>query len=346
MDLEYFKIVQNAYGTQSKRERDLVKTNWNLQKHWNDTYDTEPVLLNGNEIDLMIIHEGEDQVNQKTIKSLYDNKIRIGDYIDWHNQRWIIDSVDPDHKTWYMGHMRLCTIRLHWQNANGDIIERWGYSNDESKFSDGTERTTNIQTGHTVHSIYLPVDDETKVLKFDRRMVIDIDGVYPPDVYKIINRKVLITDHSYFDNGGLVYLTFEYDEFNKEVDKQIEYEGREVWVCDYKSTESDPDQDAGEAYSVIEYKSKDIRIGKSGRTYTAVFKDAEGNVLDGYVSVWEYETSIPFKSEYFAVQKNENFISFKVLDEIYAGETIVLRLSDQTGTIPATEMVLDIVGAF
>ena len=47
MDISYFIKIQNAYGTNNRRERELAKVNRDLSKHFEDTFDTENVLLNG-----------------------------------------------------------------------------------------------------------------------------------------------------------------------------------------------------------------------------------------------------------------------------------------------------------
>ncbi len=348
MDMEYFMMIQNAYGTKNRRERDLAETNYALKMHWDDTYDTERVLLNGEDFELMIIHEGEDQVNEKTIKSLHENKIRIGDYVTWHGQHWIIDSVDPDHKTWYMGHMVLCTVCLHWQNKKGEIIERWGYSDDASKFADGTTRTTNVETATSTYSIYLPVDNETKVFKWDRRVAIDIDDSDQPEIYKVTNRKVLIRDHSYFDNGGLIFLTFEHCEFNDETDKEVVLEnGTSAWVCDFKPVDKPPILDENSNVdAIIERTSDVINIGTIGRKFYAVFKDRYGNTLSGYKAKWSYATSVEFESSELIVDINDNYISFKILSEDYLDETIELTLTDEKNEAAPCNLTLRIAAVF
>lgn len=348
MDMEYFMMIQNAYGTKNRRERDLAETNYALKRHWRDTYDTEKVLLDGKDFELMIIHEGEDQVNEKTIKSLHENKIRIGDYVTWHGHHWIIDAVDPDHKTWYMGHMVLCTVCLRWQNDKGEIIERWGYSDDASKFADGTTRATNVETTSSTYSIYLPVDDETKVFRWDRRVAIDIDGVEPPEVYKVINRKVLISDHSYFDNGGLIFLTFEHCEFNAETDKKVDLpDGTSAWVCNFNPVNKPPVIDENSnVNAVIEYTSEVINIGTIGRKFYAVFKDVYGNTLDGYKPKWSYVTSMEFESRELIVETSDDCISFKVMSEDYLDETIELTLTDENNEAAPCRLTLRVATVF
>ena len=47
MDISYFIKIQNAFCTNNKKEKELAKINKEMSKHFDDTYDTEEVLING-----------------------------------------------------------------------------------------------------------------------------------------------------------------------------------------------------------------------------------------------------------------------------------------------------------
>ena len=237
MDINYYIKLQNAYGTQSNREKDLAKVNYEMSKHFEDTFDTEDVLLNGEPFKLMIIKDTDGNTYKKKIKSKHCDKFNLGDYIEWNDQHWIVTLIDTDEKTWNRGYMYQCTILLRWQNTNGKIIERWGYSEDFTKYATGTYGNNYMTLGEYQYGITLPVDEETKFLKRDRRFAVGIDGVEPPDVYKTTNRKILLTDNRYFKRGGILTLTLSYSEFNSSTDKKITLaNGSEVWICDYETT--------------------------------------------------------------------------------------------------------------
>ena len=68
MDIEHYMKIQNAYGTKSKREKDLVKVNRNMKQHFNDTFDTEEVVINGQPKELMIIKDTDNNTFKKKIK--------------------------------------------------------------------------------------------------------------------------------------------------------------------------------------------------------------------------------------------------------------------------------------
>ena len=75
MDIEYYKKLQNAHGTKNKREKELVKVNRNSNKHFDDTFDTEDVLVNNKPMQLMIVHDTDLNVHKKKIKRVLQSHI-------------------------------------------------------------------------------------------------------------------------------------------------------------------------------------------------------------------------------------------------------------------------------
>lgn len=104
----------------------MVKVNRNANKHFDDTFDTQDVLVNEIPMQLMIIKDTDGNTYKKKIKSRHKDIIKLGDYVKWNNQIWMITLLDSDDKAWNRGYMYLCEILLRWQDDNGNIIERWG----------------------------------------------------------------------------------------------------------------------------------------------------------------------------------------------------------------------------
>lgn len=250
MDINYYMKIQNAYGTKNRREKELIKINNEMTRHFSDTFNTEEVLLNDVPTQLMIIKDTDGNTFKKKIKSVHGNKFNLGDYVKWNGQMWLITLVDVDEKTWNRGYMYLCTVPLRWQNSKGKIIERYVYSEDFTKYSNGTTGNNTITIGDNQYGLTVPVDSETKKLKRDMRFPIDFDDSEQPDIYKITNRKVKLNDNQYFGRGATMILTMSFDAFNPNNDKKIAMEnGQKVWICNYNSSLSplppslsDPDE--------------------------------------------------------------------------------------------------------
>ena len=285
MDINYYKKIQNVYGTKNKREKELVKVNHEMSKHFEDTFGTDDVLLNGTLTKLMIIKDTDGNTYKKKIKSKKEDRFNIGDYVQWNNQIWLITLVDSDERTWNRGYMYLCTLPLRWQNSKGEIIERWAYAEDFTKYSSGVTGNMTIKIGDNQYGLILPIDEETKKLKRDMRFSIDFDDSEFPDVYKLTNKKSNLTNDIYFGRGGTITLTMSFDSFNKDTDKKVVLEtGQEVWICNYNNFSSTilpivhiPDEST--YLSAIISGNKNLRNGYN-RIYTVNFKDTNNNVVD------------------------------------------------------------------
>lgn len=328
MDINYFMKIQNAYGTKSRREKELVKINHEMSKHFEDTFDTEEVLLNDIPTQLMIIKDTDGNTFKKKIKSVHGNKFNLGDYVKWNNQMWLITLVDVDEKTWNRGYMYLCTVPLRWQNLEGKIIERWVYAEDFTKYSNGVTGNNTITVGDNQYGLTLPVDEETKRLKRDMRFPMDFDDSEQPDIYKLTNRKVKLSDNQYFGRGGIMVVTMSFDAFNPNDDKKVTMEdGQEVWICNYNNshtplppTPSEPDE------------TTDLRCVISGntnlkngyrRSYTVTFADKDSNAID-WQSV-NYQWTV--KSDFDVKQTiADNIITVSVNDENLIGGSFFVQI--------------------
>lgn len=332
--------IQNAYGTKNRREKELAKVNRSMSKHFEDTFDTEDVLRNGKPFKLMIIRDTDSNTYKKKIKSRHEDKINLGDYIEWNGQMWIITLIDSDEKTWNRGYMYQCTILLRWQNASGNIIERWGYSEDFTKYSAGITGNDKISVGDYQYGLTLPVDDETKIIKRDKRFPIDIDGVEPPDIYKLTNRKVLLTDDRAFGRGGIIVWTLSFAEFNSDTDKKIMLDnGSEVWICDYKPPcPLPPKPDEITDLSAVISGNNKLKCGFE-RDYTVTFLDGKGKEIDDVIFSWNIISN-------FNVMKNIHgkTITLFVDDENCIGSSFLLQILVNENLL--SEITVDIIEAF
>ena len=344
MDINYFMKVQNAYGTKNRREKELAKANGQMTKHFEDTYDTEDVLLNGEPFKLMIIKDTDGNTFKKKIKSPHGQKFNLGDYVQWNNQVWLITLLDPDDKTWHRGYMYLCTVTLRWQNSEGKIIERFSYSEDFTKYSKGVTGTSTISIGDNQYGLTLPIDSETKKLKRDMRFPIDFDDAETPDVYDLTNRKVNLNNNGYFGRGGTMILTMSLSAFNPNTDKLITLpNGQKAWICDYKSPYTPlPPQDETTILSANISGRKELKVGFS-RTYTVTISDKDGNALAWDDTMYGWNVVSDFDIEQTVTG---NKIKLFVDDESFIGSSFLLQVIklDDNAVIGEIEItVMDVV---
>lgn len=334
MDINYFMKIQNAYGVKNKREKELIKVNQEMSKHFGDTFDTEKVFINGIPTQLMIIKDTEGNTFKKKIKSVHGNKFNLGDYVEWNNQIWLITLVDVDEKTWNRGYMYLCTVPLRWQNSQGKIVERWAYVEDFTKYSNGIIGNNTISTGDNQYGLTLPIDSETKKLRRDMRFSMDFDDSEEPDIYKLTNRKVKLNDNRYFGRGGTMIIIMSFDAFNKNEDKKIVLEnGQEAWICNYSDLCHTLPPSPNEMTDLTATISGNPNLKNSyWRTYSVTFKDKDKNPVD-WADIkfkWNIISDFDIKKKAY-----ENKIELFVDDEdlVFSKSFFILQVAIDNKTI-------------
>lgn len=347
MDLDYYIKLQNAYGVNSKREKNLLKINSQMSNHFYDTFSPETVLVNGRKIDMMIIKDTDGNTYKRKFKTKHNDYINLGEYVYWNNQYWLITFLDVDDKTWHRGYIYLCTVPLRWQDDTGKTIEKWAFSEDFTKYSKGTYGNTTIITGDNQYGLTVGVDDDTKRLHRDMRFAIDFEGVAEPDVYKLTNRKMALENYEYFNRGATMILTLSYDAFNKNTDKLVELDNNRIWICDYNSTTTPPSPPSEENLGkvVISFNGKpELKIGGNYKTFTAML-DKNGELTQSVSGTWEI-ISIPEMTPFINYTTSNNVLRIKIdNDEFAIGNKIRLKFTENN-TMASTYLDVNVVNSF
>lgn len=343
MDMSYFQKINNTYKSKSRQETDLYLLNRHVDECFADTVDYHVVKRNGEPFELLIIKDTDNNTFKKKIKSRPSEPFNLGDYIEWNNQIWLVTLVDTDDKTYHSGYMYLCTVPIRWQNSDGKIIERYVYAEDFTKYSNGVTGNNTITIGDNQYGLTLPVDEETKKLKRDMRFPIDFDDSEQPDIYKLTNRKVKLSDNQYFGRGGTMIVTMSFDAFNTNDDKKVTMEdGQEVWICNYNNshtplppTPSEPNETTDLRCTIT--GNTNLKNGYR-RTYTVTFTDKDGNSVD-----WQkvnYQWNV--KSDFDVKQTiSDNKITVSVNDENLIGCSFFVQII--VNDIVLSEVKIDIM---
>lgn len=347
MDISYFQKINNTYKSKSKQETDLYLLNRHVDECFADTIDYHVVKRNGEPFELLIIKDTDGNTFKKKIKSKHSTPFNLGDYIEWNNQIWLITLLDSDDKTYHSGYMYLCTVPLRWQNSEGKIIERYVYSEDFTKYSNGTTGNNTITIGDNQYGLTLPIDSETRKLTRDMRFPIDFEDAEKPDIYKLTNRKVNLNNNEYFGRGGTMILTMSYDAFNADEDKRVAMDnGKEVWICNYRDISNPvtstppqpPDTDETADLSTVISGNTNLKVGFS-RTYTATLSDKDGNSLewDDTLHGWNVISDFDVKQD-VTVNKIKLFVD----DESFIGNSFLLQVIKLDNNIVIGEIEITI----
>ncbi len=338
MDISYFQKINNTYKSKSRQETDLYLLNRHVDECFDDTIDYHVVKRNGEPFELLIIKDTDNNTFKKKIKSRPSEPFNLGDYIEWNNQIWLVTLVDTDDKTYHSGYMYLCTVPLRWQNLDGKIIERYVYAEDFTKYSNGVTGNNTITVGDNQYGLTIPVDDETKKLKRDMRFPMDFDDSEQPDIYKLTNRKVKLSDNQYFGRGGTMIVTMSFDAFNPNDDKKVTMEnGQEVWICNYNNSHTPLPPTPSEPNETTDLRcvitgNINLKNGYS-RTYTVTFTDEDGNDVDWQNVDYKWKVVSDFDVKQTATDNkitvsinDENLIGGSFFVSVCTGETVLSEI--------------------
>ena len=327
MDIIYFQKINNTYKSSGKQETDLYLLNKYVDERFADTIDYHVVSRNGQPYELIIIKDTEGNTFKKKIKAKHSDPFNLGDYIEWNNQHWLVTLIDPDEKAYHSGYMYLCTVPLRWQNSKGEIVERWAYSEDFTKYSSGVSSNNTITIGDNQYGLTIPIDEETKQLKRDMRFPIDLDDTTEPDIYKLTNRKVNLNNYQYFGRGSNMSLTLSFDAYNKDLDKRVKRDdGSEIWIAGYITSptippDPDPPDETANLFANITGNTN-LKVGYS-RTYSVNFTDNDGATVEDVDFEWTVESDFADK---ITQTVSGNTIKLSVDDDSLIGESFLLSV--------------------
>ena len=272
--------------------------------------------------------------------------VKRGYYVIYEDNVWIIDTNVANIDGAYLStRMSRCQYILRWQNNKGKIVERWSYSSDQTKYSNGETWNNIITLGDNQYALLLPIDEETKLLKRNMRFAMDFEDSSKPDIYRLTNRKVNLNNELYFDRGGTMLITLTFSEFNGDKDKQVLLnDGRKVWICDYKEPSITlPQSNTPNKMTVLRAVisgNKNLKIGYS-RTYTAIISDIDNNTLEWDNTLHSWNVVSDFEVEQTII---DNKIKLKVNDDSLIGSSFLLQcVSNETVIEEIKITVCDIV---
>lgn len=349
MDISYFQKINNTFNSSSKQETDLFLLNRHVNRQFADSIDYHKVLKNGEEFELIVQRYAETK-NKKKVKSRPGQYVNMGDMITWDSHIWIVNAIDPDDKTYLSADMVLCNFVLNWQNKNGDIVSLNCYAENQTKYSSGIDGNKTMQMGDLQYGLTLPLNDETKILKRDKRFVVDLVDIETPDVYKLTNREVMINNYTYFNRGGIVNLTLSYDAFSKESDKLVDDgTGNKVWICDYKESATPPSPtnpgEPNQSPILLQAKfsckgDKIIKAGGSAKTFSVEFTDENGTTVSDVNYTWSISIAKEFENLLSVETLSSRQCKIKLgYDDLVIGNYVRLSVLNDEGAEIGWELI-------
>lgn len=269
--------------------------------------------------------------------------VKAGMYIFYENRYWLITGYPSYNGIYEKAVMQLCQYKLRWQNAEGEIIERWICASSASKYDTGEKSNSTIVLSTDNLTLLLPNDDESLDLD-GKRVFIDKREVNPTKVYKITRTDSVLYDFGE-EHGGILSFIADKTELNTTTDRQ------DLRLCDYieiadlddqdtPTTPTDPENpDEMTDLRAVISGNKNLKVGFS-RTYTATITDADGNAVE-----WDNTYSWNIVSDFeIGCEIDGNTIKLLVEDEDCVDSLILLQVIRNNSVV--AEIEITIVEAF
>lgn len=255
--------------------------------------------------------------------------VKAGMYIFFENRYWLIDGYPGNNGSYEKATSVLCQYNLRWQNAQGEILERWCNLTSASKYDVGENGNNTILLTSNNYSIKIPYDDEIIGLE-DKRVFIDKRKVNPTKVFKLTRDDDVLYDYGDEYHGSILNFIADKDEFNPTTDNQ------ELMICNYRSVPSQPSTPtppltSDETVSIS--GGNTLRVGRK-KSWHVSFADKEGNEVTYEDFIWN------IKSDFDVIQTVEDkTIQLSVDDDSYFDESFLLQILDNDGTILAEKEI-------
>lgn len=196
--------------------------------------------------------------------------VKAGMYVYFDNAFWLITGYPSSNKSYEKATLDICQHKLKWQNAKGDIIERWGNFTSASKYDDGLQDGKTIVLSSDNLNILLPNDEESLGLAY-KRVFVDTKAL-PEKVYVISRTDDVL--YNFGDHGGILSFIADKTEFDPSKDS------RELGICDYISPTTQPKNDDETTILTAKIKGNtNLKVGFE-RTYTATITDKDNNLVE------------------------------------------------------------------
>lgn len=317
MDINYFRKIQNTYNSNVKKNPIL----YSLKKQFNDNFDKSPdyeqfTLFNGVLKESLVIATKKD--NQKKIKVRPDDTFQLGQIVDCYDTKWLITSIDSKIDFVTSGLMMECNWLFKWQDSSGNILTRNSVVLNASQYNSGIDGNKTITLGSNQFMVYLPLDEDTLKLTYDKRVFIDNNYQIP---YKITRPDNVSTS---YNGNGLICLIMSQDVLSDE-------DRPDLGLCNYfVPTPPQPSTTCEITYA----KSPTIYIGGNAKTFTAVFKDSDGNILTDISAIWSTDISVADQTKILFMDKENNTCTLKAVnDNSLIGKVVRLSVKNSDNTL-------------
>lgn len=317
MDWDLYNNRINALGTTPK-DRILNQTQNLYNRKFSESLSCKDVIINGINTQLMIASDSNKNSFKKLFQTFPNQIVNFGTYITYKNMLWLVTDADVESELYVNGTISLCNWLFKWQDTKGNILSRQSVVLNASQYNSGVEENKVMTLGSNQYMVYLPLDEDTLKLTYDKRIFIDNNYKVP---YKITRPDNVSNS---YNGDGLITLIMSQDVLSDE-------DRPDLGLCNYfVPTPPQPSTTCEITY----LNSPTVYIGGNAKTFTAVFKDDEGNILTNISAIWSTDISIADQTKILFTDEGNNTCTLKaVKDNSLIGKVVRLSVKNSDNTL-------------
>ena len=330
MDIKWdlYNSKLTVYG-ETRRDRAIYETQHSISKRSKRSPAYKTVLIDG--VEQQVVITSTANLYEKKINALPNENIYAGSTVEWNGHFWLIQYVDCEDEVYQRGIMQQCNIFLKWQNEKGEIIGRYGYSEDITEYATGVVNNKILDSIQLSFKINLPMDSETVKLRRDKRFLVDV-VTDEPSAYILTNRNVtslnflptnIDKEYEFNGKGKILQITITQTQLSKR-------DNTELMIADYFPVEQESEPETKNCNIIFSGKN-DIKLGGNFKKFTAQFLDDDGNLLS-LTPVWKIITTEEAEGK-IIIEERDDYIKIKAPDISELINTqIKIELTDTSNT--------------
>jgi len=166
-----------------------------------------------------------DNLNEKTICSVYEDVIRAGSLVEWADNHWLVTECDANNEVYTRAKMIQCNYLLKWVDDNDKIISKWCIVEDGTKYLTGEYEDRNfiVARGDSRIAITIAKDEDTVKLGRENRFLVDDPDSKEQLAYVL--SKPMKAGHVYNSDGVYIFVLQEV--------VTTDYDNQELGIADY-----------------------------------------------------------------------------------------------------------------
>lgn len=213
------------------RERALINTQRYMRYKTPRSLASKEVLINGKPQRVTI--RNLEEWDEKKIIALPGEELPHGGIVDFADNKWLIEKLEPDGEVCRSGSMIQCNYQLRWMDSDGSIIEKWCVIKDGTKYLIGEQDEDIMSIGSSRFALTIGKDADTAKLRRGMRFLI-----YDPDADDVLAYQISKPNTFYnLYNGNGVY------RFIMREDQVTKNDNKELMIADYYNWNSKARQD-------------------------------------------------------------------------------------------------------